>query len=251
MSPSDSRLDPGVVTRRLPAPLRAVFTALSLAAVGLGGGSLLSEVLSLVGVELPVLPGTVLRVLLLQGVTFVGLSALYLRYRGFSSDYVGVRVPDLEGWIYAGAGYVLALVGAFTMVFVVVFLLGLNPAQNRAAGLGQEDPRVFLALLVLAVLVIGPGEELLFRGIIQSRLRETFSAPFGVGLATAIFAVAHAPALAGPTSGVALTVTLLFFPALVFGVIYELTDNLVVPAITHGIYNATLFGLAFVSVTLG
>ena len=63
--------------------------------------------------------------------------------------------------------------------------------------------------------------------------------------------VAHAPGLAGPTSGVALTVTLLFFPALVFAVVYERTDNVVVPAVAHGLYNATLFGLAYVSAAAG
>ena len=251
MSSPDSRLDAGAVTRRVPAPVQAVLAALLLAVVGLGGGSLAVEALLVAAPALPVLPETVLRVLLLQGVTFGGVSALYLRLRGIPTDYVGVSVPELEGWILAGAGYVLALVGAFSMIFVVVFLLGLTPAQNRAAELGAEDPRVFLALLVLAVLVIGPGEELLFRGVVQSRLRETFSAPVGVGLATVIFAAAHAPSLAGPTSGVALTVTLLTVPALAFALVYERTNNIVVPAVAHGAYNATLFGLAYVSVAMG
>lgn len=251
MSSTDVRRTPAAVLERIPAPIQAVLAAVILAVTGLVGGSLLVEGLFRLGPDLAVLPETVLRVLLLQGVTFGGLAALYLLARGLPTDYVGVTRPDLEGWIHAGAGYVLALVGAFTMIFVVVFLLGLSPAQNRAAELGQEDPRVFLALGVLAVLVIGPGEELLFRGIIQSRLRETFSAPVGVGLATAVFAAAHAPALAGPTSGVALTVTLLFFPALVFAVIYERTGNVLVPAAAHGAYNATLFGLAYLSVVTG
>jgi len=234
----------------VPAPVRAVLAAVLLAALGLGGGSLLFAGFLAAGLELAVLPETVLRVLLLQGLTFGGVAALYLRCRGLPLSYVGVRRPDLEGWIHAGTGYVLALVGAVT-VLVVVFLLGLDPARNQAAELGREDPRVFLALFVLAVTVIGPGEELLFRGVIQSRLRETFSAPLGIGLATVVFAAAHAPGLAGPTSGVALTVTLLFVPALVFALIYEQTGNVVVPAVAHGMYNATLFGLAYVSVATG
>jgi membrane protease YdiL (CAAX protease family) len=251
MSSPDSPFDAGAVTRRIPASVRAVLAALLLAVVGLGGGGLVVETLLVSAPALPVLPETVLRVLLLQGIAFGGLSALYLRLRGLPTEYVGVSVPDLEGWILAGAGYVLALVGAFSMMFVVVFLLGLRPAQNRAAELGAQDPRVFLALLVLAVFVIGPGEELLFRGVIQSRLRETFSVPVGVGLATVIFAAAHAPSLAGPTSGVALTVTLLTVPALAFALVYERADNVVVPTVAHGAYNATLFGLAYVSVATG
>lgn len=251
MAPADPNAALVDAAARIPDTLQAVLVALGLAAVGLGGGSLLVEALVLALPELPVLPRTVLQVLILQGLAFGGLSAAYLRLRGLPAAYVGLSRPDLEGWLHAAAGYVLALVGAVTMIFVVVFLLELTPAQNRAAELGRQDPRVFLALLVLAVLVIGPGEELLFRGVIQSRLRETFSATVGIGLATAIFAAAHAPALAGPTSGVALTVTLLFVPALVFAVVYERTGTVVVPAAAHGAYNATLFGLAYLSVAFG
>lgn len=241
---------------RLPAPLLAVAVAGTLAVGGIGAGSLLSllasEVVAALGVRLDVIAATVLSTALLQGVAFFGISLLYLRFRGVSPvEYVGVRVPDLEEWMYAASGYVLAFVAAFTMIFVVVVLLDLTPAQNRAAQLGERDPRVFLALIVLAFLFIGPGEELLYRGVIQNRLRESFSAPVAIGLATALFAAVHAPALAGPLSGRALTITMLFFPGLVFGITYELTENVVVPVAIHAAYNATLFGLAYLSLTFG
>ena len=246
----------GTAVDHLPSPLHAVLVALFLAGAGLVGGSLVGELaragLARLGVELSVIPATVLSTLLLQGLAFGGLSVLYLSYRDVSPlEYLGVRVPSLEGWMYAAAGYVLAFTAAFSVIFVVVFLLDLSPAQNRAAELGQQDPRVFLVLVVLAFLVIGPGEELLFRGVVQSRLRETFSAPVAVALATAIFAGVHWTSLAGPVSGRALTVTMLFVPGLVFGVTYELTDNLVVPSLIHGAYNATLFTLAYVSTAFG
>jgi membrane protease YdiL (CAAX protease family) len=246
----------GSAFERLPSPLLAVVAALFLAGAGLVGGSIVGratlEGLERLGIELSVVPATILSTLLLQGVAFGGLSLLYLSYREVSPlEYIGVRMPSLEGWMYAAAGYVLAFAAAFSLIFVVVFLLGLSPAQNRAAELGQEDPRVFLVLVVLAVFVIGPGEELLFRGVVQGRLRETFSAPVAVGLATAIFAGVHWTSLAGPVSGRALTVTMLFVPGLVFGVTYEMTDNIVVPALVHGAYNATLFMLAYVSTAFG
>ena len=240
----------------LPEFLVALLAAVLLAATGLVGGSLVGlaarEALSALGVELTVIPRTVLSTFLLQGVAFGGLSALYLSYRDLPiREYVGVRTPDLEGWMYAVAGYVLAFVAAFSVAFVVVFLLDLSPAQNRAAELGQEDPRVFLVLVVLAFVLIGPGEELLFRGVVQNRLRETFSAPVAIVLATAIFAAVHWSSLAGPVSGRALTVTMLFVPGLVFGITYEATDNIVVPSLIHGAYNATLFTLAYLSTALG
>ena len=254
---SDSPPDARDASRRgLAGTALALLTALLLAGTGLVGGSLVGlavrEALAALGVDLGVVPRTVLSTFLLQGVAFGGLSALYLSYRDVHvREYLGVRVPDLEGWMYAAAGYVLAFVAALSVAFVVVFLLDLSPAQNRAAELGREDPRVFLVLVVLAFVVIGPGEELLFRGVVQSRLRETFPAPVAVVLATAIFAAVHWSSLAGPVSGRALTVTMLFVPGLVFGVTYEVTDNLVVPSLIHGAYNATLFTLAYVSMAFG
>jgi membrane protease YdiL (CAAX protease family) len=36
----------------------------------------------------------------------------------------------------------------------------------------------------------------------------------------------------------------------VFGTVYELTENIVVPALVHGFYNATLFGTLYVGTQL-
>jgi len=44
---------------------------------------------------------------------------------------------------------------------------------------------------------------------------------------------------------------LLFFPALVFGISYEYTDNIVVPSLIHGLYNATLFTGLYVVIRFG
>ena len=68
-----STTDPvGALARAVPDPVRAVLSAVLLAALGLGGGSLLVAALFAAGLELAVLPETVLRVLLLQGLTFGG-----------------------------------------------------------------------------------------------------------------------------------------------------------------------------------
>jgi hypothetical protein len=45
-------------------------------------------------------------------------------------------------------------------------------------------------------------------------------------------------------------VAVLFPPSLVFGAAYELTDNLAVPALIHGAYDATLFALLYVAFRL-
>jgi membrane protease YdiL (CAAX protease family) len=233
--------------------LRAVGVAIALAVAGLGGGALvvLLVALTLGAGGVPITPAlaAVLSAVFLQGVALGGVSLAYMRIRDLPLSWTGVRVPSVKEWIWAGSGYVMAILGAISLVAIVLFS-GLTPAQNQAAELGADDPAVFLLLAVLAVVLIGPGEELLFRGVIQRRLRETFSAPVAIGLTTLIFASAHVTSLTGPFSGRVLTIALLFLPGLVFGVVYEYTRNVVVPALVHGAYNATLFLLVYAGTVL-
>jgi hypothetical protein len=234
--------------------LLALVVAILLAALGLGFGSLLVRgaalVLERVGIELTPVLAVLLSTALLQGVAFGTVSLLYLRRRGLPLSWVGVSVPDLRGWITAVSGWVLAILGAMSMVFLVV-ISGLDPAANRTSELGGADPIVFALLIPISFLLIGPGEELLFRGIIQNSLVESLGRVPGVVLATLLFAAAHVFSLAGPLSGRAVTVFLLFVPGLVLAVSYEYTKNIVVPSLIHGAYNATLFALAFFSSVFG
>jgi len=232
----------------------ALVVAVVLAALGLGVGSLLVRgavvVLDSAGVAVTPTRAILLSTVLLQGIAFGGVSLAYLRFRGLGVDYLGVRVPSLREWLTAASGWILALFGAVTMVVVVV-ITGLDPAANRAGELGQADPLVFALLVPVSFLLIGPGEELLFRGIIQNSLVESLGRVPGILLATLLFAAAHVFSLAGPLSGRAVTVLLLFVPGLVLAVSYDYTRNLVVPSLVHGAYNATLFALSFFGTAFG
>jgi membrane protease YdiL (CAAX protease family) len=232
----------------------ALVVAVVLAALGLGVGSLLVRgavaVLESSGVAVTPTRAVLLSTVLLQGVAFGGVSLAYLRLRGLGTDYLGVRVPTLREWLTAASGWVLALAGAVTMVVLVV-VSGLDPAANRAGELGQAEPLVFALLVPVSFLLIGPGEELLFRGIIQNSLVESLGRWPGILLATLLFAAAHVFSLAGPLSGRAVTVVLLFVPGLVLALTYDYSRNLVVPSLVHGAYNATLFALSFFGTVLG
>jgi hypothetical protein len=118
------------------------------------------------------------------------------------------------------------------------------------AEIGFQNPEVLLLLVPASFLLIGPGEELLFRGVVQGRIREAFGPVPGIALASAIFAAIHYFALTGGAGGRLVTIGILFLPSVVFGAAYELTDNLVVPSLIHGAYNATLFTVLYASIRL-
>lgn len=225
--------------------LSVVLAVLGLA-VGAGLVRAAGLLLDAAGISLPVGAGVVLSAVLLQGVAFGGVALAYLRVRGLGLEYIRVAVPDLRQYIWVGSGYVLSIVGALSIGAVVV-LSGIQPAQNRIAEVGQGNPEVFLLLIPISFLLIGPGEELLFRGLVQGTLREVFGPAPAIALASVVFAAAHVTSLSGAFAGRVVTIGLLLVPAVVLGVAYERTGNLVVPALIHGAYNATLFTLAYVS----
>jgi membrane protease YdiL (CAAX protease family) len=183
-----------------------------------------------------------------QGVAFGGTALLYLRYRGHGLSFLRARFPTLRdvGWMLGGF---LLLFGLLVVVGRLFTALGIESAQNQVVALGSSDPTVFLLMIPLSFLLVGPGEELLFRGLVQGRLAEAFSPARAIVLASAIFAVVHYTSLAG--SGRFAYIGVVFVLALVLGVVYERTDNLVVPALIHGAYNAVQFAIQYLAATGG
>lgn len=238
--PAAARLRAGVVAAGLSVAGLAVGAGLVVGTAGL---------LDVLGLEL----GLVTAVLLAVGLSQIGLAATavaYVRLTGRGLGFLAARVPTRRdlGWI--GGGYVLALVLAAAGA-VLAASLGSPTASNQAAEIGMREPTVLLWLVPASLVAIGPGEELLFRGAVQGRLRESLPAWAAVLAASALFAGLHVLALTGGLAGRAVSVGLLFLPSLVLGVAYERTDNLVVTAAIHGAYDATLFGLLYAVVVFG
>jgi hypothetical protein len=229
-----------------------VGVSLGLAGIVVGSALVLAAVFGLRGVGIAVdgLLFIVLSLPLVQGVAFGGVALAYVRYRELGLDWFGIRVPSLRDLVYVVVGYVVALGAAMTGA-VLVTLTGVEAGTNAAAELAFDNPEVLLVLIPASFLLIGPGEELLFRGVVQGRLRESFGPVPAVVLASAVFAAIHFTALTGGASARLVSIGVLFFPSLVFGTAYELTDTVVVPALIHGAYNATLFTLLYLVIRLG
>jgi hypothetical protein len=225
------------------AGLAGVVVSLVLALFVIGG-------IQFLGVQLSAVATILLVLFINQYLSFGGVALGYLRYRGLTLDYIGVRVPSLRDLLVTFGGY-LAAFGLVTVAGLVIQALGTETAQNTTAQMAQETPEILLVLIPASFLIIGPGEEILFRGIVQRRLREAFSPAPAIVIAAAFFAAIHYLALSGPSLARLNTIAILFFPSLVFGAAYEYTENLVVPSLIHGAYNATLFSLLYVVITYG
>ncbi|KAB1192140.1 CPBP family intramembrane metalloprotease [Haloferax sp. MBLA0076] len=158
---------------------------------------------------------------------------------------VSARVPTRDDVKWVGIG----LVASFTAVGLLVVastIVDLSPIQSVVGEAGSVDPTIFVVLAILSIFVIAPAEEVLFRGAVQGRLRETFGPGAGIALASAIFASLHAFNFVGGGWIILVPLSALFLVGAVFGYVYERTQNLAVPIVVHGLYNATLFLSSFV-----
>lgn len=235
-------------------PRRVVAAMTALGAVGLLVGFFFGMVtFALVGTPLSVPVEAPSGQLLFSFGTYVGLAAVgvvYLHRHGVSFSYVRARRPGIRD---AGATVVavLVLVALAAVLPAIIALLGLPVTDHNITDSIQANPAVALVFLPLSVLVVGPAEEFLYRGIIQTRLKSVFDTWSAVGVASLIFAVVHFIAYLDPTNipGTVVTIFLLVLPlGAILGVVYEYSDNLLVPALAHGLYNAITFGLTYADV---
>ena len=144
---------------------------------------------------------------------------------------------------------VFTLLGMILSIVALLIILQFNPqAQdllNKINPALDVSPRAALILMVVSMLVVGPAEEYLFRGFIYGGLLNIFKGRYWLPLAfvsSLMFASAH-----GYYALTYEVVSPIFFIDLVvFGVALAITyywsgGNILVPAIIHGVYDATGF----------
>lgn len=225
--------------------LRAVGAGLGVGLAGLVGGNVIALLvvlaLTAVGVTITPVLYIVVSLLFLTGLGFMGTAVIYLRIREIPLRSLGIRLPSVKEFgLIVGA--LVASVVYLLVVGTIIQSTGTETANNQIADMAMENPEIVLYLLPGAYLLIGPGEELLFRGVVQNRLREAFSAVSGVFIASVIFAGVHAGSLvATDPSAMLVSVTALMGPSLLLGALYEYTRNLVVPILVHGTYDVIIF----------
>ncbi|SIR77808.1 CPBP family intramembrane glutamic endopeptidase [Natronorubrum thiooxidans] len=174
----------------------------------------------------------------------VGLGAVaagYLAFRERDLSFLDLERPTLRtvGWVVGG---LLLILGANLGISALMTAAGIEASEHTTTQQAAENPDLLLVIIPAMVLFVGPFEELLYRNIIQKSLYERFSRPGAVVVASAVFTLVHISAYATAGAGrILASLSLLFVLSLILGTIYERTENLLVPALVHGCYNAAIF----------
>jgi len=196
---------------------------------------------------------TALELVIGQVLVMGGLSVAYLLYTGRGLDYVPIRRPTLvETLAISAAPFAGIVVSA--VVTQLGLLFGVEPSQHALTGMGDVDPQFYIYMVPLVILIVGPFEELLYRGVVQARLRESFGPAVAILLASLIFAAIHLPAHGFGQAGLsstAVSMIALVGGSVIFGGLYEWTENLTVVALVHGLYNSILLVMLYVVTVYG
>jgi hypothetical protein len=133
---------------------------------------------------------------------------------------------------------------------IIIRTFGIESSSNVLITQGLSDPTFYLLMIPISILLIGPLEELVFRGLIQGSVRNQFSTNTGIIIASLIFGVSHITSLSGSLSvSVVPYIISTFILGLVLGKVYEYYKNIVIPVVGHGVYNSLLFIIQYLSVT--
>ncbi|HKJ58990.1 MAG TPA: type II CAAX endopeptidase family protein [Halobacteriales archaeon] len=179
---------------------------------------------------------------------FAAVAVAFVVATGAGLRYLNLHRLNRRAALFVVGGtvgmFVYRLVG-----ILVVQLLGLPVAGNAITEFpGLDVGTIVLLLVPISIVVVGPAEELLFRGVIQRYLEGGFTRTWAILGTGVLFSLVHLPTtfLADPNpAAVATTLVLLFGLSLVLSYLYAWTGNLVVPILAHGLYDALLFALAY------
>ncbi len=172
--------------------------------------------------------------LLLFSLGLLVISVLLTVWSSFAWSWSGVWFESL--WLAMGAGAVVA-VGIFVGA---VFLLShrwlrLESFYQLTAQLHQLTRHLSWPQIVLLSLLAGVGEELLFRGALQSWLSDVIGVYTAIVLASLIFALLHALTL--------YYFLFTFVLSIAFGLIFHYSQSMVLLMSIHGFYDILALGV--------
>lgn len=180
----------------------------------------------------------------------VGTSVLIVSYLTKVNEYIDVKKPSKTALkLVVFSTILMLLIQVLSSAFTGI--LGIESASNTVVEQGESNPIYYLYLVPVMLLFVGPVEEYVFRGVIQSTFAEFVNYKVGIAVASTLFGLIHLSAVGGATLESIPYIVTAAILGVVLGYYYEKTGNIVVPMLAHGIYNSVLMLILFASFQLG
>jgi membrane protease YdiL (CAAX protease family) len=174
-----------------------------------------------------------------EGIILV-ITLLFVKQRGAGLKQLGLKKPSLKIILIASFTALLLLLLAESISVIQEVILGPDPdAQLLLEAILPRDSIQLIAMLGMSLALVGPAEELAFRGFIQRGLENSFGKMKGLLVASVLFGLLHG--LNSLRSIVPVTVVSLFM-----GYFWQKTDgNTTASAWMHGLYDSIAIALAY------
>lgn len=174
---------------------------------------------------------------------FAVIIAVYLGVSRRGLSYIDAYMLTRKD-AYTVIGGTITVIGTLVGINGVITVFNLPAADHPLVMEARTNPEILAVLFVIVFTLNAPIEELYFRNILQKRVGEELSPWVAILVTSALFTVFHVPTLLSMTFSIAVIPSLfiLFCVSIVFGVVYEETQNIIVPIIVHAIYNAVQLG---------
>jgi membrane protease YdiL (CAAX protease family) len=170
----------------------------------------------------------------------LGITLLFAKYNGANLRKLGLKKPSLKFIVIVSFATILLLFLAGSISFFEEIVLGPDPDAEIL--LEAIMPRTSLQLIVLigiSLVLVGPAEELAFRGFMQKGFENSFGKKIGLLIASVLFGFLHA--LNSLRSVLPVTAVSLFL-----GYVWQKSDgNTITSAWMHGLYDAIAIAITY------
>lgn len=205
-------------------------------------GSLLFAIF-LIGMEIDIydakFPTALISLPINEGIILV-ISILYARKNNANFKKLGLKKPNLKIIILASlVAFILFLI-AIGISVIEEIILGPNPeADFLLSVILPKNILQLITLIVISIILVGPAEEIAFRGFIQRGFETSYGKNTGLFIASVLFGLLHG--FNSLRSIVPVTIISVFF-----GYFWQKTDrNTTTIAWMHGLYDAITLVFAY------
>jgi len=210
--------------------------------VGILMGSLIVELILLgMGTDYMDLPFPIALISLPVNETIIlGVTILFARHKGASLKQLGLKKASLRILTIVSVGAVLLLLMGVAISIGEDMVFGRDPTEELVEKLVMpRDSLQLIAMIALSLVLVGPCEELAFRGFVQKGFENSFGKTKGLLIASVLFGLLH-----GLNTLYAIVPA--FAAGLVLGYVWQQTGgNTTASALMHGINNSIAIAIAY------
>ena len=170
----------------------------------------------------------------------VVITLLFARHKGASLKELGLKKASIRILMIVSVVAVPLLLLGVGISVGEEMVFGSDPTAEQVEGaLMPRDPFQLVVMVALSLVLVGPCEELAFRGFVQRGFENSFGKRWGLLVSSVLFGLLHG--LNTPYA-----VVPVFVVGLVLGYVWQRTGgNTTATALMHGVYDSIAIATAY------